>query len=228
MSGKVHRFRTVGSTQDVARSLLADRLARVGDLVVSDSQTAGKGRFGREWSSPVGGLYATFILENRRLLPIKAGVSVLSALDRFGIEAGLKWPNDVLIGKEKLGGMIIETVGSIALVGIGINLLASPIPRSTSTAARGVFIDRDRLLEAIGEELLVERKESDLLAAYRARCLTIGARVSVYRGLRDDPIIGLARGIDDEGRLIVEGPLGIIPVASGECLHLFPHGTDDS
>lgn len=223
MSGKVHRFKEVTSTQDVSRRLLAEGTAREGEVIVADYQTAGRGRFGRVWRSPIGGLYATFICERSRLISIRTGVSLISALERFGLRARLKWPNDVVVDREKLGGVIVEEASGIALVGVGVNLDRSPLPGSTCVSAHGVKIDRDSLLQAISVELSVELGDDELLDAYRASSATIGHRVSVVRGPRTGPIVGIARWIDDRGRLLVETPDGVRPVASGECFHLrFP------
>jgi len=220
MNGKVHRFEEVTSTQDVARRLLAEGRVRSGDVVVADEQTAGRGRFGRIWRSPIGGLYATFILRSSPLIPVRAGVSIVAALDRFGLGAKLKWPNDIVIGRAKLGGVIVETVDEVALVGVGINLYGSPLPTSTCASVHGVEIDRDSLLEAISEELWIERGHDELLDAYRARSATLGLRVSISRGPRTEALVGIARGIDEQGRLLVETPGGVHPIAFGECFHL--------
>jgi len=218
MIGNIHHFRRLSSTQDAARRLLAEGAAREWDVVVADEQTSGRGRFGREWASPVGGLYATFIIMNHPLIPVHAGVSIVAALDRFGLKTGIKWPNDIVIGGAKLGGVIVETAGEIALLGIGINLRRAPLPASTCAARHGVNIDRGPLLDAISAGLAKGWESDRLLDAYRARSATIGLPVSVERGKRS--IIGIARGIDRIGRLLVETEGGIQPVASGECSHL--------
>jgi len=204
MIGKIHRFDTVTSTQEAARFLISEGRAKAGDVVLADSQTAGRGRFGREWRSPIGGLYATFLLEDGTLLPLSAGVAV--ALD-----------------KKKLGGIIVEKVGDIALVGIGINLSTAPLKGSTCALEHGVMIDRDTLLEAIRAELEAEREEGEVLASYLSRSVTIGLRISVKRG-NLPPLFGIARGIDEEGRLLVETGLGIVPISSGDCFHLLSRG----
>ena len=105
----VHRFREVGSTQDEARRLLGSGDARPGHVVVADEQRAGRGRFGRDWLSPTGGLYATFLLEGDPAIAVASGVAVAQALTRLGVDARLKWPNDVLVEGRKLGGILIET-----------------------------------------------------------------------------------------------------------------------
>jgi len=223
MIGEIHRFDTVTSTQEAARFLISEGRAKAGDVVLADSQTAGRGRFGREWRSPIGGLYATFLLEDGTLLPLSAGVAVALALERFGLKPGLKWPNDIVIDKKKLGGIIVEKVGDIAVVGIGINLSTAPLKGSTCALEHGVMIDRDTLLEAIRAELEAEREEGEVLASYLSRSVTIGLRISVKRG-NLPPLFGIARGIDEEGRLLVETGLGIVPISSGDCFHLLSRG----
>jgi len=226
MSGKIHRFDEVTSTQDAARLLLSEGRAWIGDVIVADSQIAGRGRFGREWRSPIGGLYATFILNDAPLLPLSAGVAVALALERFGLKPGLKWPNDIVIGGRKLGGIIIEKVDGLALVGIGINLRKTPLPASTCASEHGVEIDCDALIEAIRAEFNATQEEREVLTAYRARSATIGLWVSISRGPESDPVIGTALEIDEEGRLLVETESGVLPVASGECFHLLSAPVD--
>ena len=212
----------LASTQDEARRLLAEGSASAGDVILADRQTAGRGRFGRRWMSPAGGLYATFILEARPLPSIHAGLAVARAMGSLGLAVDLKWPNDVLVREEKLGGILVEAAGHHILVGVGVNLTASPLPGATSAQARGVAIDRDALLEAIGQELAERRSARRTIAAYRRACTTIGRIVRVESAGGGGMVEGVAEDVDEEGRLRLRTENGVRVIASGECAHLRP------
>lgn len=216
----IHYISQTTSTQQEARRLIAEERVSQGDLVVADEQTAGRGRFGRTWISPRGGLYVTVILAPDPLLPLKAGLAVVDVLRSEGIDAGLKWPNDVLVGDLKIAGVLIEIVGEYALVGIGLNLTSAPLNTSTCLARYGDRLDRDEWARRIASELLAMPQESMILDDYRKVCLTLGRSVRV-EGLGDaTPLDGVVLDVDEEGRLIVETQQGNRTVSSGECFHL--------
>jgi len=219
----VHRLQRVPSTQDAARRLVDSGEAAVGDVVVADEQTEGRGRFGRSWLSPAGGLYATFVLETGPLLSPLAGLGVVRALTRYGVEAELKWPNDVLIDGAKIAGILIETVRDLALVGIGLNVEEAPHPAATCLRSVGCGARRGELIVAIGEELAFLESEGAILDAYKAQLGTLGrtVRMSMEDG---SAIEGLAVDVDRAGRLLVETSRGVHPIASGTFRHLRPAG----
>ena len=136
----VHRFETVPSTNDAARALALQGAAH-GTAVLAKEQTRGRGTKGRAWHSPAGlGLYASFILRgpgggalpSPHLIPLAAGLAASDAvLETSGVECGLKWPNDIVHGGKKLGGILSEGVsggagGDFAVVGIGLNVGHGP------------------------------------------------------------------------------------------------------
>ncbi len=194
-------------------------MAGAGHVVVADEQTEGRGRFGRTWSSPAGGLYATFIVPCHPMLQVASGVCVLRALDRLGVKAGLKWPNDLIVGGKKLAGILIETAGEVSLIGIGVNLVATPLETAASVRAAGGEIRRGELVVAIGEELGKSRGSEESLRAYRENLLTLGrsVRVALEGG---EAVEGTAVDVDAEGRLVVETRAGVRTISSGECVHL--------
>ncbi|MGB2983480.1 MAG: biotin--[acetyl-CoA-carboxylase] ligase [Candidatus Bipolaricaulia bacterium] len=216
----VHRFKTVSSTQAEARRLLVSGQAEAGHVVIAEEQSAGRGRFGRSWLSPRGGLYATFILDQGPILSIRAGLAVVRVLGSFGLDAELKWPNDVLVAEKKLGGILVEKADWHALVGVGINLTATPLPSATSAWAHGARIDRDALVLAVWEELRSDETASETLQAYRGYCTTIGRSVRISPEGKVDPIEGIACDVDESGRLVLETPNGRRNVSTGECHHL--------
>jgi len=216
----VHRFGTVPSTQAEARRLLASGQAKVGHVVVAEEQSAGRGRFGRNWLSPRGGFYATFILDDGPILSIRAGLAVVRALGGFGIDATLKWPNDVLVEEKKLGGILVDGVGDLALIGIGINLIDTPLSTATSAHVLGVSIDRNALVRDAWRELHVVEPVVQALDAYRQWSATIGRAVRIALTGSDPPIEGIARGVDEDGRLIVETADELRVISTGTCQHL--------
>ena len=186
---------------------------------MADVQRAGRGRYGREWSSPKGGLYATVILESRPLVSLAVGLAVAKALEAFDVHAKLKWPNDVEVEGRKLAGTLIEQVGDRLLVGIGVNLDEAPIPKAISTKRIGATVHRAELLLGIWQHLQGGGEYDDLLDSYRGRSSTLGRRVRVTEdGGRVTE--GVAMDIDEDGHLLVETEHRVEGIASGTCVHL--------
>jgi len=219
----VHRLGAIDSTQDEARRLLRRGEAEVGHVVLADEQESGRGRFGRTWISPRGGLYATFVLPGIGLASLRVGVATVRALAEVGLDAKLKWPNDLLVGERKLAGILIEREGDRLLAGLGVNLRDAPLSTAISAAALGITIDRDDLAASIWAVLRQAESEAETLKAYRARCATLGRRVRVVQG-EGDAVKGVAIDVDEEGRLLVEAAGRTITVSSGPCEHLDEQG----
>jgi len=233
-------FRSVDSTNRVARDLAA-RGCPEGTVVVADAQTAGRGRHGRRWVSPEGGLWFSLVLRPTALeavlplLPLAGGVAVAEALRRaYDVHAGLKWPNDVLVGSRKVAGVLCESrVGPrrdpCTVIGVGINLNVDPDrlpstsrPRGWSvSAALGRTVNARRgLEEVLGTlwELYGEMRSEGadvILRRWSALDLLRDRRVVVERG--EGIEAGTAVGVDDRGGLMLEGPTGAVSVIrSGE------------
>jgi BirA family biotin operon repressor/biotin-[acetyl-CoA-carboxylase] ligase len=187
--------------------------------MVADEQTAGRGRFGRAWLSPAGGLYATFIVARHPAIQLVSGVAVLRALARFGIDVRLKWPNDLVIDGRKLAGILVELAGDVALIGIGVNLEEAPLETATSLRAVGAATRRGELIVAMWEELGRAVASEDVLTTYRERLTTLGRPVVVaLEG--GEAVEGKAVDVDVQGRLLVETASGVRAISSGECTHL--------
>jgi len=202
-SPRVVRRKSVTSTQDLARAL------PIGSIVIADHQTAGRGRLDRRWESPPGtALLVSFVLPPNPILSLAAGVAAAEACG-VGI-VRLKWPNDLMLGGGKVGGVLVEATPTKAICGIGINLTWAP-----KGAAR-LNQDRDQLLEKLRIEL--ERWTSatadEVLARWRALSDTLGRRVRVE--LSGTAIEGIAEDIGPQGELIVDGR----PVTFGSVIHL--------
>lgn len=224
MDGTLHRIKRTTSTQHEARRLIEEGLARPGDMVVADEQTAGRGRFGRTWISPNGGLYATIILASDPLLSLKAGLALVNVLRRAGVFAVLKWPNDLLVGSLKIAGILIEATSEFSLVGIGLNLTSSPLDTATHVTRYVQDVDPDEWSQRIARELVEMTEKALDLDAYRAACITLGQNVRLD-GVEDEPPVeGIATDVDDQGRLIVRTSKGERTISSGECFHLRPQG----
>lgn len=229
---RIHYYGHVSSTQEIARELLASGGGE-GTVVVADEQGCGHGRRGRTWVSPPGGLYASLILTLDSLLPLRVGIAVAEALRESGIKATVKWPNDVLVEERKIAGILIESVGDCAIVGIGVNLTASPVAAATCVVRETVTPPaRDDLLEMILRHLSPSPTEG-ILKRYCALSATIGRPVRVETGTssKQGTIIGRAVGIDSTGCLLVEAAGTLHVITSGDCVHLrvaSPEGIEDS
>lgn len=239
----VEVVRQTGSTN-------ADLLRRggpEGQVLVAEEQTAGRGRMGRSWvSQPGAALTFSFLLRpttvppaRRGWLPLLTGVAAVAAVRGVaGLDATLKWPNDVLIGDRKLAGILAEQSGDFVVTGVGLNVATAPdaLPsgagglRGTSLAIEGADVSREVLLAEILRQLerwyLAFREDpsperAGLLAEYRRLCGTLGRTVRVE--LPGGRIMsGLAEDIDGDGRLLVRerGAPAPIPVSAGDVIHV--------
>ncbi|HSO95237.1 MAG TPA: biotin--[acetyl-CoA-carboxylase] ligase [Acidimicrobiia bacterium] len=232
------RFDEIDSTNRYA--LDAGRAGEpAGLVVVADHQAAGRGRRGRAWSAPPGSSLLVSVLLRPQLAPDAVHVVTMAAALALadavrsvaGIDADLKWPNDLLVGDRKLAGLLAEAdvIGGVVqavVIGVGCNVRWAGFPAElddTATACdreAGHPIERAELLEALLAELAARLGHLDTVPAdYRARLATIGRPVRVE--LTDDTITGLATGVDDRGCLIVQPSTGPpVTVAAGDVVHL--------
>jgi len=210
----------VASTQAIARDLVA-RGAAPGTIIIADSQTGGRGRYGRTWVSPPGGLYTSIVLDPDSLLSLRAGVAVVETLIGYGLKARLKWPNDVTMDEKKIAGILIEEVSGMMILGIGVNLRETPYPGSTCVRSEiGRAPGPEEFLSAIVENLGSAWTAAALRADYRRLCATIGKEVSISSG--SVRIVSRAVEIDRSGRLVLDTINGRKVISSGECTHLRP------
>ncbi|MFQ6064369.1 MAG: biotin--[acetyl-CoA-carboxylase] ligase [Candidatus Bathyarchaeia archaeon] len=224
---ETHHFAEITSTNDVAKELAA-KGAKEGTLVISETQTLGRGRLGREWASPEGGLWFSIILRPKvdprdaPKLTFTAAVAVARAIrEMFNLEAEIKWPNDVLICGKKVCGILTETsikgeIVDFVVVGVGINANASldSFPenlRDTITSLKEEIkeeIEREEFLCALLEKLehyykLFLQKEFDLiLEEWRRLARFLGQYVEVASF--DERIKGLAVDVDQDGALVIK------------------------
>lgn len=218
---------TVDSTQDEARSR-----ATAGDqpvLVVAERQTTGRGRSGRRWEQAPRALFSSLAFfpswpaETWPRLTLVAGLAVHGALAAHTeVEPGLKWPNDLVSGAGKLGGILTEAEaagrGGLVVIGCGVNLWWPDPDRPAGVAAA---CDQDpgrdlarRLAAAWATEVLeVMAEEPDAWdrTAYRAACVTLGAEIAW-----EPDGTGTAVDIDGGGGLVVETATGTVTLVAGE------------
>ncbi|HYE86428.1 MAG TPA: biotin--[acetyl-CoA-carboxylase] ligase [Vicinamibacterales bacterium] len=227
----VRRHRSLPSTMDAAAALAHDGAAH-GVVVVADEQTAGRGRRGTTWASPPGaGLYLSFISRPSAfssLLTLAAGVAVRDGITAAtGLVPDLKWPNDVIVGRRKLAGILAEglaigTPAAAVIIGAGINVQPAAYPpevaaRATSLEGElGRAVDADILLNAVVAQLwdrlaLLERSPGDILRLWRAASPNaVGTRVEW------DGRHGTTAGVDEDGALLVRTSTGIERIIAGE------------
>lgn len=245
----------VVETTPSTNALAAERAragAAEGLVVVAEHQTAGRGRLDRAWVTPPRSALAFSVVLRPDVapaqwpwLPLLTGLSVATVLRARGYDAGVKWPNDVLIGESTAGpgrgrkavGILVERVetptGAAAVVGIGLNVSQTaaelPVPTGTSLAIEsGESPDRGELLAALLTHLWSEydawrtggaEARQRLRTAYAGGCVTLGLDVRVVLP-GEEELRGRATGIDETGRLVVAGPHGTSAVGAGDVVHV--------
>jgi BirA family biotin operon repressor/biotin-[acetyl-CoA-carboxylase] ligase len=187
----LHALDEVRSTNDEARALAVGG-APEGTAVLAKRQTAGRGRAGRSFLSPEGGLYLSVVLRpaaplhHWTILALAAGAVVATDLRGRGLLAHLKWPNDILLDEAKVGGVLAESrMGPepYVVVGVGLNLGGAPS------------------IPGVGGLLAMQ---------VRALCSTIG------RAVEWDEKKGVARDVDEDGSLVVETAAGLERIVAGD------------
>lgn len=235
------------STNDELRSLAQ---AQDGDelpefsVVVTDTQTSGRGRLGRTWTTPPRTALAASVLvrptspaSSWGWLSLIAGVAMARAVSAAGASAELKWPNDVLIDGRKVCGILAELLpdGRGVIIGSGVNLSVSedelPVPTATSLLIHEADTAIDPLLACYLRELRQlltgfdaahgNADTSGVRAAVRVACRTLGRTVRVVLPSGDD-VVGEALDVDGSGRLVVQSATTAqrVSVAAGDVTHL--------
>lgn len=205
-----------------------------GTAVLAEKQSAGRGRLGNSFLSPEGGIYLSVLLrpacsaeETMPLTVLLAVAAVETIEEATGIRPKIKWPNDLVSGRKKLGGILTELTqyegGYFLTAGIGLNCgdLSALTPEVRQMAA-SLSLDGDtraRLPEKLAENFLrasraLTEDRSVWMEKYRADCVTIGetAQISIEKGTRDAYI----RDVDENGKLLAEIDGKICPVFLGE------------
>jgi BirA family biotin operon repressor/biotin-[acetyl-CoA-carboxylase] ligase len=252
--GLWREVRVVGETGSTNADLLAQAGAGAaeGVVLVAEAQTAARGRLGRRWTSPPRAAVTFSVLLRPNgvpaallgWVPLLAGVAAASAVRAVAaVDAGLKWPNDVLAGGAKLGGILAERSGSAVVVGIGINVWQdrAGLPGDAATSVRlaaGGTAPEDpglrgrlltELLAALSHWYLAWRDQASpgdadacgLRREYARWCATLGQEVTVTMP-GTEAITGTAASVDWAGRLEVRTARGLVPVTAGDVVHVRP------
>jgi len=213
---QLHEFATLPSTNPIAGALPPWHAVR------ADVQTGGRGRTGRAWISDAGGLWLSAVIpapgprKKWSILPLGAGWAVIEALREIGITGlRLRWPNDILVGRRKLAGLLVEQYQpETAVIGVGINIANRPDtleasltghtigvaelagrPSSLDEIAR-VILGSFRRLQALIEQDRFNEIVTDINARWGEP-----RRVELSLNSRPEPLAGYFRGVDPEGRL---------------------------
>ncbi|MBT3791826.1 MAG: biotin--[acetyl-CoA-carboxylase] ligase [Rhodospirillales bacterium] len=218
----------LASTNDEAKAM-ANAGAEAGILVVADRQTAGRGRRGRQWDSPVGNLYISIILKPTGGVKAAAAIGCAASLavsDALGAYLGpdkvahVKWPNDVLVSKAKISGLLIEATDDPAtlVLGVGINLIChpddTPYPATSLLAETGQTVSPESFLGGFADAFLARYKSwqdcgfAPLRVDWLARATGIGEPITVR--LENQQFDGLCKDLDKEGALILDLGGGVV------------------
>lgn len=241
---KIHTYYQLPSTNKKAYEF-ALQGARAGEVVRAETQSAGRGRLGKIWQSPVGkGLYFSIIvrpdlaLEDYPQITMTAGLAVAKVLERMSVNhVGLKWPNDIYLSGRKCCGILAEacpvrefSASGFAVIGIGLNVLTEKgdFPQTIREKATSLFIetgrrlDLDELLNGVCDEIEVHISilERDgflgILKQWKARDI-LQDRWLEWVTNAGKVVVGKSEGSDDNGQLLVRDSKGVIhEVISGD------------
>lgn len=230
-----HHFASVGSTQEAAKAGAAAG-EKAGALFVADRQTAGRGRLGRSWSSPAGGLWYSLLLRPAIRPDAVPALALAAALDwarllrARGVAAAVKWPNDVWVEGRKLAGVLTEMSAEPdrvhwAVLGVGVNVNNAPPAKALTPAVS--------LKGLTGAGWPLPPLLADWMARFRETCRAVeaggfgairaeyarhsaleGAAVSV--ATPGGEVAGSAEGVDEAGRLLVRAAGGIVALSAGD------------
>lgn len=242
---RLYWLETAGSTNDIA-ARLADAGAEEGTVIVAEAQTAGRGRLGRAWFSPPGaGLYVSVVLRPRSgaglsypdnptaLLTLASGVGLAEGVQTAtGLPAEIKWPNDVLVARRKLAGVLAEAAAQggalhFVVLGFGVNLRPAAYPAELARRATSIEAETNRPADralVLAEILtglaaryddLQHGRFDAILSAWRERAASLrGSPVEWDTG--GNVMRGRAEGIDQTGALLVRTGGAIQRIVSGE------------
>ena len=218
---------TVDSTNTFAKEKLLNKDYLV---VISEQQTAGRGRQGKEWYSPnAGNIYMTIKFRDKSPAPLSLmiGLLISEAMDSVSgqkINAGLKWPNDLLINKKKICGILIESEMNAEevefIVGIGINY---SLPKKESwwgeIGELADILPREKLMNTILQNI-IDYKENgykNWKDAWEKRCMHMGMELKAVLNNQLKAEIGIFNGINEEGMMLLQTATELKVISSGEC-----------
>ena len=240
---EIYIFKEVMSTNTVGKFLSVNG-AENGTVILSEKQSDAKGRLGKHWESPLGGIWLSLIVKPKvdhskiPMITLATGVAVVKTLERIGIEnAEIKWPNDVMINDKKVCGILTEAITKFntidnVIIGVGIDanfnvdVLSEELQEGTTTLDRelGHKVNENEIIRFFLEEfekigiLFNEGEFEKILKEWRKYSYSIGKIVEVkepFSKTYDAYVLGISR----EGALVVEKIDGTLEkVISGECI----------
>ncbi len=228
IGSKVYYFDKIDSTNEYAKSLI--NTAPEGAVILADQQTKGKGRYGKTWFSPEDGIWMSVLLRpvKTSLITIAAGIAICEALHVSGVLAGMKWPNDILLNRKKIGGILTEIVDNTIIVGIGINLNVRKFPTKLKHVASSVLLETKKHLEKemVYDDLCKQLDDcylmlkndlvSELLTKWRHYTIVLGQEVIIETA--DRKIGGRVLDISNDGALVLQLPDNCVErIIAGAC-----------
>ena len=233
---RIHYIAELPSTMDMAKDLARKNCPDF-TVVIAGRQAAGRGRLNRQWLSDEGGLYFTLVLRPDIPLPASFRINFLASLtlarmlrDAYGIEADVKWPNDILVDDRKLSGMLSELEAEadrVIFINIGMGINVNNDPAGVEPAAislkelLGREVSRIELLTRFLDEFEERLKNAELetvISEWKQYTVTLNRLVRIVT--RQEVTEGRALDVDDNGALIVEIADGSTEkIIYGDCFH---------
>ena len=217
MKWEIKQFNSLESTNTTARGF------EPGTIIMAESQTAGRGRYGRIWQSPVGNLYVSLVFPSDcrrdKYLSFLTGLALAESLPEFSVR--LKWPNDVLLDGKKVAGILLETHEDKIIVGIGVNLVSNPEKNMLYPTAnlggrlspiglvKRLMIQYNALLDVFDKKGFKKIRE-------RWLDLAIGPGETISVHLPTEELLGVFQGISDDGALILKTKNGKRLITAGD------------
>ncbi len=217
LEGRFHYAQVLESSNDTAAGLIRSG-AQSGTLVLAEEQTKGRGRGGNLWSCPLGqGLLFSLVLEpdldrsQWSRLALAAGVALAEVLEKIGLSAEIKWPNDVWLGGKKCAGVLVEGCEGCVIIGMGVNVSVKEFPDGLDATSilkeSGREIEREALLADLVQSIIAWGSRcgtefESVVDAVNRRCAMRGEMIQ----LRQEGVLlsGMMAGVSKEGYLILE------------------------
>ena len=246
IGSKIICFEKIASTNEFAKKIAIERYEKGeeynGMLIIAFEQTEGKGRLGRTWHSPKGGAWLSVLLDAAdwgvvQRLSMIAGIATVETIREMGVDAKLKWPNDVIYEGKKLAGILCETItkgekGIASVIGLGVNLNVHVDDFPNEIRANSISLSDilEKELNMVGFIVSlvenIEKRYNQLLNdewemltdTYSEMLETLGKEVCIDTG--NEKWKGVAIDVTDIGALVIDTPEGLVTVRSGECKHL--------
>ncbi|MBQ9024980.1 MAG: biotin--[Methanobrevibacter sp.] len=243
IGNELYIFKEVMSTNTVAK-FLSENGCENGCVIISEKQSDAKGRLGKSWESPLGGIWLSIVLKTQvehsklPMITLATGVAVQKTLEKAGItNAEIKWPNDIMINGKKVSGILTEAITKFntienIIVGVGIdanfdvNVLSKELQEGSTTLdiELGHRVDENEIIRIFLEEfekitlMFNDGEFEQILKEWRKNSYSIGKIVEVREPFNKS-YDGYVLGISREGALVVEKIDGTLEkVISGECI----------